>query len=161
MDMITFLVNGIFFLFVFVDSLKQKKYHYTFAAVISLLYYVFSVLQNRYELVENAVLFGWIQKIMLVILAGNLIMAFAKSNNKKKDLPAVIFACIACVFRFLRSAVFHLLTAKIQDPGADVQMIYQKYYTYYEIIDAVVKVALVLMFFCMAWQLGKPRDNNR
>ena len=160
MAMITFLVNGILFLFVFVDSLKQKKYHYTVAAIISLLYYVFSVLQNRYELVDNATLFGWIQKIMLIILTAELMIALLKSDNKKKDLPAVIFACIACAFRFLRSAMFRLLTAKIQSPGADMQMIYQKYNTYYGIIDAVVKVSLVLMFFCMFWKLEKQREKN-
>ena len=67
--LITYILNTVFFLWVLVASLKQKKYTYTVASVISLLYFVFDVLQKNYNLIASSHIFGNIQKIALLILA--------------------------------------------------------------------------------------------
>lgn len=158
--MVTYLLNAAFIIFIIVDSLKQKKYRYTGAAVIVALYFIFAILQNNINLIHNAKVFGWIQKGILVLFAGYMAIVLAKSADRKTDAPAFLFACVACASRFLRTCVFNLYTENMQAPGADVQAVHQEFLTYYVLADSFSNFALIVVLFFIAWKLGKPKATN-
>jgi hypothetical protein len=156
--MVSYLLNGVLILWVLIKSVKQKKVIFAVSAAIILFYAIFSILQNSYSLVEHSHLFGWIQKMLLVVLTGCWIMNFVKSPDKKNQIASVVFAVIACVSRFVRTYTFDLYTGKMQMPGADFPALYQELYRFHTIMNSVTRFALVLMLFIMAFQLGKPKN---
>jgi len=158
--LVTYILNTVFFLLVFVESLKQKKFQYSVAAVLTLLYFVFDVLQQDYDLIDSSQLFGWIQKITLLVLAGYQIAFLVKSTDRKKDFPVTAFAVAACVSRFCRTLLFNYYNAAMQAAGADAYALFQNLRAGYTIVDSVTRLMLLLMFFCMAMQLGKPKATN-
>lgn len=158
--MITYILNTVFFLWVLVASLKQKKYTYTVASVISLLYFVFDVLQKNYNLIASSHIFGNIQKIALLILTVYLIVVFLKSPDRKKDFIIATFAVIACLCRFLRTIIFNYYTGIMNVQTSEAHGIFQNSLVFYYLVDSVTRLMLILIFFCMAWQLGKPKVTN-
>lgn len=158
--MVAYLLNGAFLIFITAESLKQKKYRYTAAAVIATMYFIFAIMQNNYNLVANAQVLGWIQKGILVLFAGCMAFVLVRSANRKMDVLAFLFSCVACACRFLRSFAFQLYNENIQIPGADVLAVHQEYLTYYALADALTNFALIVVLFCVAWQLGKSKATD-
>ena len=157
--MVTYLLNGVLILWVLIESVKQKKVIFAVSASIILFYAIFSILQNSVNLAEHSYVFGWIQKMLLVVLTGCWIMNFVKSPDKKNHIASVVLAVIACVSRFVRTYTFDLFTGKMQMPGADVPALSQELYRFHTIMNSVTRFALVLMLFIMLCELGKPKNS--
>lgn len=157
-------VNVLLCFIIFFPSLKEKKYHYTVVSGTAFLYFLStwlqSNIQNNVNVDAYSLIFGWIQKIMLLFLAGYMIYVSFRSSERKTDFPAAIFAIIACISRFLRSWIFDLYTAEMQIPGADVQAVYQEFSGYYVVADSVAKFSVVVMLVLIAWHMGKPRETR-
>lgn len=145
---------------VFIYSLIRKEYRYTIAAGFSMTYFVSYALQSNDNLIEYSQVLGMMQKAILVGLALYMIFASIKSPVKKTDILGAVLACIACIFRLVRTFVFDSYTASMQASGTDILTIYQEFSAYYVLIDSVTKLAILIMLFLFAWHLGKPKSAN-
>ena len=143
-------------LFVLLYSLIRKEYRFAGNAVLSLVYFVLDSLKYSDFAINHSQLLGSLQRLTLVTLAVFVFVLLRKSHNKKNYLLVAICAWIACVSRFLRTILFDFYTGKMEASGADVMAIYTEFQTYYTIIDSVIKAALIVMLFSIAWRLCKP-----
>ena len=154
------IVNGLLCFLILFQSLKEKNYRYTVVSGISFIYLLSAWLQSSFDLIDNAYLFAWIQKVMLLFLTGYMIFTTSHSFERRMDIPPAVCAFLACIFRFLRSWIFDLYTAELQIPRADAMVVYQKFSGYYLFDDSVTKLALVIMLVLIAWHLGKPKESR-
>ena len=145
---------------IFIEAHKQKDSCSIAVSIIIYLYFIASAMQSNPHFVSFSSVLTWAQYILLLALAAYLIYRLLKSIDRKKHLPAAVFAVAACVFRVFRTYYSNRYTEILKTSESYSHENLQKYLASYGLADLAAKIMLVLLMVSIARQLKKTKANN-
>jgi len=159
--MLRFFVNYFVCLIAIIYSLSRKNYRHAYISSMVFGYFFLIFLRSSYNFLEYSALFGHLERILLLLLAVYAVVIAVRSRNRKLDIKLAVFACIACVFRYVHTVVFRVYGNLLKAPEVDAFVLHDRVYLICTIADCITGLSLLIMTFCIVWNLfsGKMVKN--